>query len=515
MKKILALLLCAVMIFASALPAFASEFDDLAFIAVSGMNTFPLYDSDNNKVYPFSTSKILDMAKDILPAVMNYLVTKDSDRLCDKVLPVLTDAFDIIACNEDGNSKYDLHTDIFTGYLGEKAAYFNDFDTDEEGIVRAAIEKFGESRTFFFNYDWRLDPLDHADELNKFIKEVKELTGCKRVSLASFSMGGNVTLAYLQKYGSGDVDCIELCSTAFQGTDAVGELFKGDLVLDIEGLIDRLASLTRRDAIQEFLEYLNDGLAANGFDAKISDFANEILTGQKERIYTEFLIPVFGYMPGLWALANYEDFEADKAFMLKGGAGETLNTRIDFYHNSVQGKAETLLKRALYDTNVYIISQYNLRGICCSDGTTYENDDLLIETKYSSGGATVARLYETLGDDYTQQYLTELNYLSADGIIDASTCMLPDKTWFIKDMAHIDFPYGGDGAQMVLYFASQEQQLTVWNAPYPQFQEYDYQSKTLSPVSGEKKTTFLTGILAFFSKIRNAFYSLINKIFSI
>lgn len=42
----------------------------------------------------------------------------------------------------------------------------------------------------------------------------------------------------------------------------------------------------------------------------------------------------------------------------------------------------------------------------------------------------------TLGDDYVQARDVGHNCLSEDGIIDASTCMLPENTWFIKNYGH-------------------------------------------------------------------------------
>lgn len=516
MKKILkavtALFLCAVITGSLCTVSFAQGEDNTAFVVVSGMNTFPLYDSENNKVYPLSTSSIASLAAKLLPEIMKYLVTKDGECLCNSILPVLKQAFEPIACSSDGSSKYNLHTDIFDGYLGDKAEYFLGKDKDEEGIVHAGIEKFGEDRTFFFNYDWRLDPLEHADRLHSFINTVKELTGCDRVSLAAFSMGGTVLLSYLQKYGSADIDTAQFCSTAFQGTATVGELFKGELNISLEGLIDRLGQLTRDDGLYTLIDYINEGLTKNGFNARVSDFANELLTSQKSRIYSELLTPIFGYMPGLWALADYDDFNADKLFMLSDNDNNVLSSRIDFYHSNVQGKASELLFSAEKDTDLYIISQYNMRGLCVSEGSTNESNDFLIECKYSSGGATVAPLGSTLGENYKQAFHPEADYLSADGIIDASTCIMPDKTWFVKNMAHIDFPYGGDGAAMIIYFASLTQQQTVFTAEYSQFNRYDYKTEKLSPVTAKESSSVLAEIAAFFSKIRNMFYELAARI---
>ena len=510
-RNIISLILCAVILFSVFIPAFASD-EKTAYLIVSGMNTFPLYDSEGNKVWPLSTSTILKLAGDILPDIMKYLITKNSSELADKILPVAYEVFEPIACNKDGESKYDLHTDTFEGRLGERAEVFTSHDKDEEGVVHAAIDRFGLDNVFFFNYDWRIDPLNHADDLNRFIKDVKEIGNYDRISLMCFSMGGTIVSSYLSKYGSGELDTVEFCSTAFQGTSIVGELFSGRLKVDIEGLIDRASQLLRNDALEQLVNYINQGLTENGFNTKVKDFANNLIDEIGDRVFRELLIPVFGYMPGLWALSPAENFDECKEYMLKDNDDKTLLTRIDSYHNDVQAKLPENLETALGNTNVYITAQYNMRGVPVADVITSSNNDFLIDCKYASGGATVSQLYGTLGEGYKQKLFTDVNYLSPDGQIDASTCILPDKTWFIRDMAHVDYPCGGDATEFILDLASSKTQQTVTTTRWSQFMTYDYSAKTLTPVNEEtgKKDSFIKKILDFFDRIRRFFYGIFD-----
>lgn len=507
-KIIISLILCAVILISAFVPAFAGG-EETAYIIVSGMNTFPLYDSEGNKVWPLSTSTIMKLVGDILPDVMKYLITRNSAELADKILPAAYDVFEPIACNKDGESKYDLHTDTFEGRLGERAGVFTSHDKDEEGVVHAAIDRFGLDNVFFFNYDWRIDPLNHADDLDRFIKDVRKTGNYDRISLMCFSMGGTIVSSYLSKYGSGELDTVEFCSTAFQGTSIVGELFSGRLKVDTEGLIDRASQLIRNDAAEQFVNYLNQGLTENGFNVRVTDFANNLIDEIGERIYRELLIPVFGYMPGLWALAPQENFDECKEYMLRDNDDSTLLTRIDAYHN-IQGKLAETLGNTLADTKVYITAQYNMRGVPVADAITKSNNDFLIDCRYASGGATVSELYSTLGSGYEQKLFKDVNYLSPDGQIDASTCILPNKTWFIRDMAHVDYPCGGDAAEFILDLASSQTQQTVTTTRWSQFMTYDYSAKTLSPVSAEtgKKDSFIKRILDFFDRIRRFFYGI-------
>lgn len=513
MKKtiriLVSLILCAAVVFSLGLPALAKE-EKTAYIIVSGMNTFPLYDSEGNKVWPLSTGTILSLVKDILPDVIKYLVTKDSQELADNILPVAYEVFEPVACTKDGDSKYDLHTDTFGGRLGDRAEVFTSHDKDEEGVVHAAIDRFGADNVFFFNYDWRIDPLCHADDLNRFIEDVRELGGYDRISLMCFSMGGTIVSSYLHKYGSSALDSVGFCSTAFQGTSIVGELFSGKLKVDIEGLIDRASQLLRNDALEQFVNYLNMGLTENGFNTKVTDFANNLIDEIGDRVYSELLIPVFGYMPGLWALTPQADFEENKAYMLKDNDSEKFLSRIEEYHSGVQGALADTLADTMRDSNVFITAQYNMRGVPVADEITASNNDFLIDCRYASGGATVSRLYDTLGDGYTQKNFTDVNYLSPDGQIDASTCLLPDKTWFIRDMAHVDYPYGGDATEFLLDLASSKEQQTVFTSEWSQFMTYDYSARTLTEVDENtgKSETFFPKLFGFLDRVRRFFYRL-------
>ena len=507
-KTVLSLALCALLLLGTCSSALAAK-EKTAFIVVSGMGSFPLYDEAGVQVFPPSSDVILPMVTELLPPVTAYLFDKNADKLCDGIVPALTKAFGKAACDENGDTVYGISTPLFDGPLNDKLDYFAGETTDEAGIVNAGIEKYGVENTFFFNYDWRLSPLDHADRLNALIKYAKENTGCTRIALAAFSMGGTVVLSYLYKYGSADVDSISLCSTAFQGTSSVGDLFSGKVGMSMEGLIRRLAQLTRNDFAENLIYYLNEKLNLFGVNKGLSDFANDLVLDTQSRIYPEFILPVFGQLPGFWAICDTGSYETARDFMLDNEKHAGLIAKTDEYYYNVQLKAEELLTAANEDTNVYIIAQYNMQGLPVSETSNTSNNDYLIDVCYASGGATAAPLGETLPEDYVQTEHPEKDYISPDRQIDASTCMFPDRTWFIRDMGHVDYPIG-DSTDMILAFADSTVQLTVDSLPeYPQFMKYSYADNTLTPVEENMKKTFAQsffGVLIEFTKRIEAFF---------
>ncbi len=438
-KIFVGIVLCLTIIFGSLIPSFAKE-PKTAFIVVSGMNTFPLY-KDGEKVFPTQTKAIVKLASRMVLPLVEFFRDGDYDKLGDALFPAAAEAFDDLSCNADGSSKYNVTTDLFPLSAGNYSDSFMNEVKDEGGVVKAGIEAFGAENTYFFNYDWRIDPLKHADELNSFIKNVKTETECDRVALAAFSMGGTVTCSYLYKYGSTDIDSVSLCSTAFQGTSCMGTMFSGDLSVDAYGLIRRAAQLTRNDFLDELIMFIDDALEAYQINASIDGCISNIIANLNERMYKELIIPVFGYMPGLWALVDAENYEKAKLTMLADADSELINA-IDKYHYNVQSKAYEILSTAQKDTTVYIAAQYNMQGLPVSEASTTSNNDFLIDVSYASGGATSSKLGETLPDGYVQAKTDGHNHLSKDRQLDASTCMFPEQTWFIRDMAHVDYNVG-------------------------------------------------------------------------
>ncbi|HAS38300.1 MAG TPA: hypothetical protein DCS04_06850, partial [Ruminococcaceae bacterium] len=288
-KILISVILCLTVAFCSLIPAFATE-PKTAFIVVSGMNTFPLY-KDGEKVFPTTSKTIVKLASKIILPLVGFFADSDYDKLGDSLFPAAAEAFDDLACNPDGSSKHDLTTDLFPLSAGNYPDSFMNEVKDEGGVVKAGIEAFGADNTYFFNYDWRLDPLKHADELNKFIKNVKAETKCDREALAAFSMGGTVTCSYLYKYGSADVDSVSLCSTAFQGTSCMGSMFSGELSVDAYGLIRRTAQLTRNDFLDELVMLIDNSLEAYKINASIDGYINGILSNLNDRLYKELIIP--------------------------------------------------------------------------------------------------------------------------------------------------------------------------------------------------------------------------------
>ena len=111
--------------------------------------------------------------------------------------------------------------------------------------------------------------------------------------------------------------------------------------------------------------------------------------------------------------------------------------------------------------------------------------DQFVSVNHSSFGATTPTVYETLSDEYIAMREAEGKgkYISPDKMIDASTCIYPDYTWFIKGSSHSNWT---TYERKIMYdVASADRQLTHDDFPYTQFMVYDTPSETLYPMTEE------------------------------
>lgn len=488
MKKIISVFLCAVMIFALAAPSYAAnESENVPFVLVTGMNVLPLYKDGgteaSQKIWPMTGSSVASLAAKLVLPLTRLALTKDYAAFNKSVLPALCDTFDYMRCDENGASVYNVSTPLFPESMAQYPELYAGEEKDEQGILNAACQKYGAENVYFLNYDWRLDPLEHADSLNDMIEYVKKDRGCDKVNLACCSMGGTVTMSYLYKYGSASVKNLLILSTAFQGVTAVGDMFGGELYVDKDSALRRVINLGKGDLKEFIFEALTYAIDKAGLADWVCDLANGLIEGMGDELYNGFLKEVFGTMPGIWDLVAAEDYENAKAYMLDSEKNALLIKRTDEYIYSVQIKAKDILDGAKQGgSNVYIVCQYNMQALPVSHNSAL-NNDLLIDTKFASGGAICADLGKTLGDGYVQAIDDSHNHLSPDGVIDASTCMYPENTWFIKDQAHVDYNVG-ETTDFIFTLADSEKQLTVFdNENYTQFMKYDYDENTLTAMT--------------------------------
>lgn len=371
------------------------------------------------------------------------------------------EVFADFGCDKDGNIK--ANTGI-------------DYDNTVP-LLKAAV------RGYYFSFDWRISPFEVAKQLNAYIKNVKEQTGSEKVNVVAFSMGGPMFLTYLKTFGYGDVSSVVLHSNGCMGASCCGLPMSGKVDLHGEYLTQYLDNILPtfdyRDLVVDLVKILDKSYALYYTVEALEAF---LMTYEQE-IYEEVLVPTLASSSGVWTLCPDECFLDAKKHVFEGREQEYKNliSIIDDYHYNVQAHAKEILDGVKENGgNLSVVSKYNMQIIPLMTVADFQSD-LVIDTRYTSLGATCARINESLGDDYVQKKFPEKNFISPDKVIDASTCWYPENTWFVRDMAHSDI--GNDMLDLFAILLTSDEQPTVFDsAKYPQFLQYDRQTRSITPL---------------------------------
>ena len=498
MKRLLSLFLVIVLLAGLAVPSFAAKTATVTpVIVVSGMGSFPLYDGEikeENRVWGPQTKKILKaVGKSLLPLAKAAL-KRDMDVFADETFDmVYEDLFEIVSCDETGEPLHEISYPVFPQSVDHypDEILHSDQDEDEVAILRTMADAVGAENTYFFNYDWRRNPTEHVSDLRAFIENVKQERGAKQVTLIPCSMGGTVVNSYLRENGSDGIAKILYCLVASKGIDMVGELFCGNVKLDTNVLMERLFNFENGNLLTQLLlsalKTVTDSapLLTKGVDA----LAKALLDATADRAYSDILSRSLARMPGMWAFVPDEYFAEAKKTMFPQGGNTVFLKKINDYHKNVQVPAEQIMQKAIdAGTQVYITASYGLVGFPMTD-KAYTQSDCLIETHNESFGATTAPYGQTLAQTAakgTNCANAAHRHLSTDGIIDASTCAFPEKTWFIKHMKHVGFPYGSEAANLLVFLATSEKEVDIFtNTAFPQFTDLHVQTGKLTSLTGD------------------------------
>ncbi len=497
MKKVLSLIMSAVIICCAAMPSFADNtgckcgFSPVIYVGPLGCSSIvrDAGTKDEQVLWKVDTKFLLSNLGDVLPDVSKALLTVNTDLIGDALVRFVNACFGDLALDSDGNSK-------------------NNVTTPELNVPQGS--KHGPDSDYYFDYDFRLDPYEHADRLYEFINQVKTLTGHNSVKLKCSSMGGVVLSAYLDKYGYDGIDVIICRCCPLLGTAVAGEAFCGKIEINATSLtrygedaIPFLETGFADDLIEGSLYALLDILKGAGVVDAVCALGDKIVTDLGERVYNEALIPIFGTLPGIWAFVPEEYFDSAVEFMNLPSRGG-LHDKVFAYRKAMANIKNNLIQAKSSGVKICIICGYNVQRTplvtlwkSTSDGT--------VDTKYASLGAACGNVKEPLDNSYLNT-LNNKEHLSPDNMIDASTCAIPDCTWFVRDWLHCN---GNAGIDELFNLVMTSDEVSVKSfEKFPQFLEADDDADTVYPVTGSPNE---------FERLKNSpsFLNFIRFIFSI
>lgn len=520
MKKIISLLLCALLVL-PALSLAASAADtgcngdcpNAPSIVLPGLfqsETF-YYDENGNVMLdsdgevrkgPFflDTPEVIKNAVNtaLLPLLKTLATQKDSEHEFANALgDVLGEALmERIKSDENGNMVYNVRATQYNTSLANLSEH------DREYALKAIplngyIEKAGADHLYFFSYS-SFDNIERlAKQVVELIETAKRETGHSKVNIVPISQGGSIFNAVMEYYPevADSINRVVYIVPAADGSNLIGDIYAYGLNDSDEALYDYMFPMLLSKN-SEWAGYLVN------FLLRIfpKDVLNDVLDIAVDKLISEYL----SNTTCLWALVPSSSYPIAREKYLTGDNKAVIRTQADRYYRAQLNAKKNILAMREKGVEVFDLVGYNKALYPIAKSWDKVNADGIIQLDSSSLGAVSAKIGSTFGEGYTQQgnsYKTccdpTHNHVDPRNIVDASTGLLPDHTFYFYSQDHEQT----GGCDVIIKLATRlmcdSSFKNVYSYPneYPQFNEFrvtkwvtgplesmkNYDTSTLSP----------------------------------
>ena len=484
-RRVISLFLALVMLFSITATAadsgYVADYDtETPVIIVHGMSQNNTYLVDENgewipdetgyvTAWPFEID-VMPLVKRALPNLLASIATRKNIGLTDAIYEGTYKALSLV--EKDNNGKYinDVVVPCYEMPMSElpeavKQEYYNFLPIQE------LSEIIGEDDVYYFGYDSLGDVMYETEKLHHYIHDVvlpKSPNG--QVKLCHISLGGTIAVNYLEKYPE-DYELIRkmvFVIPAIDGSDIIGDLLTGNLSVfyDDNTLYEEL-----------FVTLLGDTPLAYLLNMVLRILPDDVLKSALSGLANGLVDVAALRTTMIWALCPDEYYEEAKKIWLEGNedlAG--ILADVEYFMNARKNFEKNLF--ALRDTGceVFNLACYDVNLFPLCKDYKIKNADRVIHAESPAMGATFANLGETLGDNYKAKgtYCNNPahNHLSPDGVVDATTGLLPCTTWYFKAQAHEQLPENDVALKLAIRIMTDNNMKDVYSNPaYPQFNE--------------------------------------------
>ncbi len=500
MKKLISVLLCAIMLFAVTAPAASAVNERTPIVYIRG-NGDGIYYPDGTLCVAqledidfegsgIDKDKIIETTVNILkPFVLEGMLFDEWDNYGRAIYDELSPLFPDSGLDENGNPQKGV------GVLASTMA-------DAEAMAKTSYY-YNVNSAYCFAYDWRLSPYDHVDRLHAYVQQVLATTKQKQVSMYARCMGGSLLSAYLERYGHlNHVKNVIYCDALSNEATVISKVFSGQIEFDAK-LVESYAGQL------DFCGQTGEGVGFAFTDLlyeivfKTMDFFNQINVTDKaldgvEELYEKLykaLIPAICHATGMATQVNYwtevaeEDMDA-ALNLIYGKEGSELRTKyaglidkIQYYREHISSDLDGFYK-SLDKNGIHygFIGKYGFMNAPFTADADLLSD-ALVSLTHATKGATTAPIGETLSEDYISARVAEGKgkYIAPDKQVDLSTCIVPDRTWILKNAHHdvIECLYP------IIYRFLNGTNVTVETSGYSAFWVYDYATESMTQMTEE------------------------------
>ncbi len=435
-------------------------------VVTDGSGT-PLTDRDGKKVSAFPAWIQTDkLVKRLLGPALLTLFTQRDIGFSDAFARAIGDAFGINRCDENAQPE----GNVLTEKLPYSYAKYTDYD---KSIVNQHIPfelyptDLPRDHLYYFEYNSFGNHIGLANELYDFIQLVKAQTGHEKVNLVPLSQGASIVSAMLD-YAPAVMDELHkilFVVPALDGSRIIGDVFN-----------DEITFLDSDYLYHGFLENIRllDQPTAGLIELAARLFPDEVLMGALQKGVKRLVEDVMIRSTGMWALCPSGAYESAAARYLSSPEMASIKAQTDRYHQAQLHHKDNIRKLQQKGVQVFCVAEYDISLINVGTHWNDQNADFIIQLDSTSMGATSANVGETLPAGYRQQNTCctdpTHDHISPDRVIDASTGLLPDTTFYFKNQRHDLTQHNDVILKLAMELIAHDDIQDVYSSPaFPQF----------------------------------------------
>lgn len=373
-----------------------------------------------------------------------------------------------IKCGENGDPVYNVDAEHYNCSFAECTK------EEQEHIlscipVQNLIDVIGEDHLYFYSYN-SLGNLDDATQgLYDMIQLVKEETGHDKVNIVPISQGGSLCNNLLEYYPQvmDDLHRIVYVIPALDGTELISDIFTNGINDDDDALYGYMMPSLLGEETGALVNIL------------LRFLPKSVLNGALDYAVDYLIENYIKNITCLWGFVKTDDYEylADK--YLSGEENAEIRRQTDAYQQARINSDKNILTAVDKGIEVFDIVNYNTPLYTICGAWDEVNADGIIDVDSTSMGAYSLGVDKTLPDGYVQQGNScgtcsdpeHHNHIDPHNIIDASTGLLPDNTFYYYNGNHEKTSQDDALIALVIRLLIDENIKDVYSCPdeFPQF----------------------------------------------
>lgn len=288
----------------------------------------------------------------------------------------------------------------------------------------------GEDHLYFLAYNSFGNNLEIAKELYDMIQQVKRETGHNKVNLAPISLGATIMNSLMEFYPQvyTDINKVVFIAPALDGSVIVSDIYKGNLSTGDEMLY------------KDLFPSLFGGYLPHLINIALRLLPKQVVLDLLDKVLAQLQQSALVNCTVMWGLVPNADYPALAEKFLSDAAHAEVRRQTDLYYRAQKNSDANILKMVESGIKVFDVVDYNFALYSISGSYKDVNADGVIHLDSTSMGAASGPVNTPLPAGYVQQntHCTNPahNHISPNRIVDASTGLLPDQTFYFYNQAH-------------------------------------------------------------------------------